>query len=139
MQFFSSSRDRHLCLGLLLCGRASSRQIPAAAGSCQTDADCLLNGKCSTGTPEESTAHSSQRTCVCGSGWTGPHCGQFDFLPTPPGPLGGKAYPNDPNSSTWGSSVVKVRPDLDTPIFTSPAIRISELHSRFPAFPRPGR
>ena len=67
---------------------------------CATDVDCFLNGICIAG------------TCSCHAGWTGIHCGQFDFLPTPPGPLGGKAFPPEADSSTWGTSVIKGRDGL---------------------------
>jgi len=69
-----------------------------AANTCTTADDCYLNGECS-----------AEGECRCNGGWTGAHCGQFDLLPTPPGPLGGKAFPPDPDSSCWGSSVVKGR------------------------------
>lgn len=67
---------------------------------CGTDADCYLNGRCVGG------------RCQCYTGWTGLHCGQFDFVPTPPTPLGGKAYPPEADSSTWGTSVIKGRDGL---------------------------
>jgi hypothetical protein len=67
--------------------------------ACADEFDCYLNGFCS--------ANATGAYCLCDSGWTGSHCGQFDFMPTPPGPLGGKAFPPESDSSTWGSSVVK--------------------------------
>ena len=63
---------------------------------CNTTADCYLNGVCL-----------SSGKCSCNKGWTGVHCGQFDFLPTPPGPTGGKAFPPEDDRSCWGSSVIQ--------------------------------
>lgn len=68
-----------------------------ASADCDAIEDCYLNGDCVSG------------TCRCHPGWTGIHCGQFDLLPTPPGPLGAKAFPPAPDSSCWGSSVIKGR------------------------------
>jgi hypothetical protein len=67
----------------------------SASLDCTTQSGCYLNGDCVAG------------VCRCNTGWTGPHCGQFNFMPTPPGPLGGKAYPPEADSSSWGSSVIK--------------------------------
>lgn len=78
--------------------RALLAPASASARACRVATDCFLNGNCS----------AREGTCNCNPGWTGPHCGQFDFLPTPPTPTGGKAFPADPDSSTWGSSVIKV-------------------------------
>jgi hypothetical protein len=69
--------------------------VAIASAGCTNNSDCFLNGECLAG------------RCVCHPGWTGPHCGQFDFLPTPPGPLGGKAFPPEADSSCWGSSIIK--------------------------------
>jgi hypothetical protein len=70
----------------------------STSAQCTTNTDCYLNGVCS----------SDKKSCVCYPGWTGAHCGQLDLLPTTrPGPLGGKAYPPEPNASCWGSSAIR--------------------------------
>ena len=82
---------------LLLIGFLGAALASFGSTQCASDAECYLNGRCAAG------------RCDCFAGWTGPHCGQFDFVPTPPTPLGGKAYPPEADSSTWGSSVIKGR------------------------------
>jgi hypothetical protein len=87
----------------------TSVETALVTSGCSTDMDCYLNGVCSSlplNLPGAGGTTAS-RVCTCYPGWTGPHCGQFDFLPTPPGPLGGKAFPNFADSSCWGSSVIK--------------------------------
>ena len=72
---------------------------PAAAG-CSSDADCSLNGICEL----QHTDHSRGR-CRCDSGWTGSTCAVLDLLPVPPA-TGGKIWPQDNATSSWGANVV---------------------------------
>jgi hypothetical protein len=73
--------------------RKSDDNVPGA--DCVSASGCYLNGQCENG------------SCRCYPGWRGKHCGQFDLLPTPPGPLGGKAFPVQDDESSWGSSVIR--------------------------------
>lgn len=82
-------------LGALAVVQATAGNRVLGKTECATDEDCYLNGRCVAG------------SCDCDAGWIGSHCGQFDFVPTPPTPLGGKAYPPASDSSTWGTSVIK--------------------------------
>lgn len=71
--------------------------VPTAAlahggGRCADDADCNLNGACSSG------------TCACVAPWTGADCGALDFLPAraPDGAL----YRRE-NVSSWCASALR--------------------------------
>ena len=84
-----------LAAAVLLCaGLAVAAVDDGAEAGCQVTRDCFLNGECQGG------------VCHCHQGWTGPQCGQFDLLPTPPGPLGGKVFPPQADASCWGSSAI---------------------------------
>ena len=93
---------RRLAAAVLLCAglpaRAPLLAVAAVAAEaeagCQVARDCFLNGECQGG------------ECHCHQGWTGPHCGALDLLPTPPGPLGGKVFPPQADASCWGSSAI---------------------------------
>jgi len=66
---------------------------PPPNGTCTTDFDCSLNGKCTTG------------MCVCYPPWTDkPDCSRLKFNPTPIN----RGYPdwsNGQNETTWGGSI----------------------------------
>jgi hypothetical protein len=66
---------------------------PAAngGGSCRSDTDCSLLGSCSTTTS----------TCVCRSGWVGPHCEVVDVLPA----LADAGLQVE-GSASWGAGVI---------------------------------
>jgi hypothetical protein len=70
-------------LGLLL-------SAAAASATCRTDANCSLNGVCSSG------------VCKCDAPWRGATCAQLEFLPAHT--LG--AYGRTPNVSSWGASLL---------------------------------
>lgn len=66
---------------------------PPPNGTCTTDIDCSLNGKCTGG------------MCSCYPPWTDkPDCSRLSFLPTPVD----RGYPNwasGQNETTWGGSI----------------------------------
>jgi hypothetical protein len=63
------------------------------ASLCASDADCALNGVCTSG------------VCVCDGGWTGHCCGQLDLAPVDFAATNG-GY-REPLTSTWGGNVVQ--------------------------------
>jgi hypothetical protein len=65
-----------------------------AAAGCTVDEDCSLNGVC------------TGNACACDKPWTGPQCGELDFLPAAVEPAYGGATNATLNYSTWGGNPV---------------------------------
>jgi hypothetical protein len=86
-----------LCLSFVIqlnVDSAFTHSIPVAGAACSSDADCSLNGVCTTG------------ECVCASSWSGPGCVELSIGRTN---LSSGLFDRDSRGvhlSTWGGSVL---------------------------------
>jgi hypothetical protein len=92
---------------LLVVVLLGSRGAPTvAAGWCNSDSDCSLNGVCTT-TVSAGGRRWSQ-SCVCDEPWTGASCGELSVLPAPPG--GAYGYGDGrpfAAASSWGGNAIE--------------------------------
>jgi len=78
---------------------------------CENDADCSLNGKCTTTTTtDDDNTDNTGATCRCSTGWHGDRCELLKLAPVDRNVLG--FNPNDAlngnNMSSWGGSIQQV-------------------------------
>ena len=82
---------------LLLLGATATTSTITAAATCETDADCSMNGVCDI----------AAGSCACIAPWTGTHCQKLLRSPASKGAGYRSPYPVDGHTSSWGGSVVR--------------------------------
>ncbi|KFA79100.1 hypothetical protein S40288_07032 [Stachybotrys chartarum IBT 40288] len=96
---------------------AALHSVTAAAGTCETDDDCSLNGLCLAKTTHCPSGKRPVKECVCDPGWFGADCGRLDLAPaTRDLGYNWTAVPNPGDfgvhgNASWGGRILQDRAD----------------------------